>query len=118
MKKLQRHGAAGDRLPAMKPAVISRDSDVMGGAPVFAGTRLPVQTLLDYLGRHHRRFPRRLSRRDAPADQVAEGVWRGLSELRDNPQMTRMSLHALLGAGGVVKELEELLGRVLINPAL
>ena len=33
----------------MIPAVISRDSDVMGGAPVFTGTRVPVQTLLDYL---------------------------------------------------------------------
>jgi uncharacterized protein (DUF433 family) len=33
----------------MKQAVVSRDSDVMGGAPVFAGTRVPVQTLLDYL---------------------------------------------------------------------
>jgi uncharacterized protein (DUF433 family) len=27
----------------------SRDSDVMGGAAVFPGTRVPVQTLLDYL---------------------------------------------------------------------
>ena len=26
-----------------------RDPDVMGGAPVFSGTRVPVQTLLDYL---------------------------------------------------------------------
>jgi len=33
----------------MKQAVVSRDADVMGGAPVFAGTRVPVQTLLDYL---------------------------------------------------------------------
>jgi uncharacterized protein (DUF433 family) len=29
--------------------VISCDPDVMGGTPVFAGTRVPVQTLLDYL---------------------------------------------------------------------
>lgn len=33
----------------MTEAVVSRDPDVMGGAPVFAGTRVPVQTLLDYL---------------------------------------------------------------------
>jgi uncharacterized protein (DUF433 family) len=33
----------------MKQSIISRDPDVMGGAPVFAGTRVPVQTLLDYL---------------------------------------------------------------------
>ena len=28
---------------------ISRDPDVMSGAPVFAGTRVPFQALLDYL---------------------------------------------------------------------
>ena len=33
----------------MNNSVISRDPDVMGGAPVFRGTRVPVQTLLDYL---------------------------------------------------------------------
>ncbi len=33
----------------MKTAVICCRSDVMGGAPVFCGTRVPVQTLLDYL---------------------------------------------------------------------
>jgi uncharacterized protein (DUF433 family) len=29
--------------------VISCNPEVMGGTPVFAGTRVPVQTLLDYL---------------------------------------------------------------------
>jgi uncharacterized protein (DUF433 family) len=33
----------------MEKPVISCDSDVMGGTPVFVGTRVPVQTLLDYL---------------------------------------------------------------------
>lgn len=33
----------------MKSPIISRDPDVMGGTPVFGGTRVPVQTLLDYL---------------------------------------------------------------------
>jgi uncharacterized protein (DUF433 family) len=33
----------------MKRAVISRNSNVIGGTPVFPGTRVPVQTLLDYL---------------------------------------------------------------------
>ena len=33
----------------MEKSVISCDPDVMGGTPVFAGTRVPVQTLLDYL---------------------------------------------------------------------
>jgi uncharacterized protein (DUF433 family) len=33
----------------MKPPMISRNPDVMGGAAVFHGTRVPVQTLLDYI---------------------------------------------------------------------
>ncbi|MDZ4685999.1 MAG: DUF433 domain-containing protein [Planctomycetaceae bacterium] len=30
-------------------ALIVQDADILGGTPVFAGTRVPVQTLLDYL---------------------------------------------------------------------
>ena len=30
-------------------SVVSMSSEVMGGALVFAGTRVPVETLLDYL---------------------------------------------------------------------
>ncbi len=30
-------------------SVISTNPDILGGTPVFAGTRVPVQTLLDYL---------------------------------------------------------------------
>lgn len=33
----------------MQQPVVSRDASVMSGAPVFAGTRVPVQTLLEYL---------------------------------------------------------------------
>jgi uncharacterized protein (DUF433 family) len=33
----------------MDTPVISCNTDVMGGTPVFSGTRVPVQTLLDYL---------------------------------------------------------------------
>ena len=33
----------------MKPAVIETSPDVMSGAPVFAGTRVLVQSLIDYL---------------------------------------------------------------------
>ncbi len=29
--------------------IISSSPDIMGGTPVFAGTRVPAQTLLDYL---------------------------------------------------------------------
>jgi uncharacterized protein (DUF433 family) len=35
------------RLPLEQ--VVSITPDVMSGTPVFAGTRVPVQTLLDYL---------------------------------------------------------------------
>jgi len=33
--------------------VISRSPEVMSGAPVFAGTRVPVQTIIDYLAGGH-----------------------------------------------------------------
>jgi uncharacterized protein (DUF433 family) len=33
----------------MKDPIVSRDPEVMGGAAVFNGTRVPLQTLLDYL---------------------------------------------------------------------
>jgi uncharacterized protein (DUF433 family) len=29
--------------------LIEQTDDILGGTPVFAGTRVPVQTLLDYL---------------------------------------------------------------------
>ena len=33
----------------MESKIISASPDVLGGTPVFAGTRVPLQTLLDYL---------------------------------------------------------------------
>lgn len=33
----------------MSASVLSRDAEVMGGTAVFPTTRVPVQTLLDYL---------------------------------------------------------------------
>ena len=33
----------------MKPTLITRSPEILGGTPVFAGTRVPVQTLVDYL---------------------------------------------------------------------
>ncbi|MGB7070541.1 MAG: DUF433 domain-containing protein [Pyrinomonadaceae bacterium] len=33
----------------MKTQVVSNSKDVMGGTPVFAGTRVPIQTLIDFL---------------------------------------------------------------------
>jgi uncharacterized protein (DUF433 family) len=29
--------------------IIHRDSEIMGGVPVFVGTRVPLQTFFDYL---------------------------------------------------------------------
>jgi uncharacterized protein (DUF433 family) len=37
-------------LAFMRRKIISSTPDVMGGACVFAGTRVPVQTLIDYIG--------------------------------------------------------------------
>jgi uncharacterized protein (DUF433 family) len=34
--------------PAENP--IHSDPDILGGAPVFVGTRVPVRALIDYLG--------------------------------------------------------------------
>jgi uncharacterized protein (DUF433 family) len=33
----------------MKNSIITISPDIMGGTPVFTGTRVPIQTLLDYL---------------------------------------------------------------------
>jgi uncharacterized protein (DUF433 family) len=33
----------------MAQRVVSSSPDIMGGTPVFPGTRVPVQTLLDYV---------------------------------------------------------------------
>ena len=33
----------------MKTQVVSISPEVMGGTPVFKGTRVPIQTLIDYL---------------------------------------------------------------------
>ena len=33
----------------MKDQIIISSPDIMGGTPVFAGTRVPVKTLLDHL---------------------------------------------------------------------
>ena len=40
---------APDYSGAMTRPVISCDPEIMGGTPVCSGTRVPVQTLLDYL---------------------------------------------------------------------
>ncbi len=35
--------------PKTKQRLIVRDKDILGGIPVFAGTRVPVKNLFDYL---------------------------------------------------------------------
>ena len=44
---------AGSRLAVFVMALTSRvvhsDPDILGGTPVFLGTRVPIRTLLDYL---------------------------------------------------------------------
>lgn len=46
---------ASDRIPLLGPwynenvNVIVKNRDILGGTPVFRGTRVPIQTLFDYL---------------------------------------------------------------------
>ena len=37
------------KLIAVKKKLIVSDPEIMGGTPCFTGTRVPVQTLMDYL---------------------------------------------------------------------
>ena len=39
----------GDVFTMAEDKLIQRDRDILGGTPVFKGTRVPVQTLIDYL---------------------------------------------------------------------
>ena len=34
---------------AMKKSLVSRSPEILGGTPVFGGTRVPIQTLIEYL---------------------------------------------------------------------
>jgi len=38
---------------SLQAPVIHRDPDILGGVPVFAGTRVPLRNLIDYLERGH-----------------------------------------------------------------
>ena len=48
-KPLARRAVLSNKGRIMNKRVISVSRDVMGGTPVFVGTRVPVQTLIDYL---------------------------------------------------------------------
>lgn len=39
-------------MPAMT-AIVHSDPEILGGTPVFVGTRVPVRNLIDYLERNH-----------------------------------------------------------------
>ena len=39
--------------PLPGEGMVSQDSDIVGGAPVFVGTRTPISTLFDYLAEGH-----------------------------------------------------------------
>jgi uncharacterized protein (DUF433 family) len=36
-------------MPTQRNEVITKSRDILGGTPVFRGTRVPFQALLDYL---------------------------------------------------------------------
>ena len=36
-------------MPPAKPPFITSTPEILGGTPVFNGTRVPIQTLIDYL---------------------------------------------------------------------
>jgi uncharacterized protein (DUF433 family) len=43
-----------ERHRAMKePSVVRSDPEILGGTPVFVGTRVPVQALIDYIEGGH-----------------------------------------------------------------
>jgi len=42
------------KLPPVKPSsVVHSDPEILGGTPVFIGTRVPVQALIDYIEGGH-----------------------------------------------------------------
>jgi uncharacterized protein (DUF433 family) len=42
-------GTSQESLVGKKPPVVHSDPEILGGTPVFVGTRVPFQNLLDYL---------------------------------------------------------------------
>ena len=38
-----------DTIRIMKSPVVTSSKEVLGGTPVFSGTRVPIQTLIDFL---------------------------------------------------------------------
>jgi uncharacterized protein (DUF433 family) len=40
-------------MPPVPPPVVHADPEILGGTPVFVGTRVPFQALIDYLEGGH-----------------------------------------------------------------
>jgi uncharacterized protein (DUF433 family) len=49
LDKLLSTEPGGQRVMLKDSLILSASPEIMGGTPVFTGTRVPVQTLLDYL---------------------------------------------------------------------
>ena len=49
LDKLLSTEPGGQRVMLKDSLIINTSPEIMGGTPVFTGTRVPVQTLLDYL---------------------------------------------------------------------
>jgi uncharacterized protein (DUF433 family) len=59
---------------------VHSDPDILGGAPVFVGTRVPVRTLLDYL-EHDRSLAEFLDDFPTVAKRLALGVLEHMTQL-------------------------------------
>lgn len=70
-------------------AIIHSDPEILGGTPVFVGTRVPFRNLVDYLERNHRidefldSFPT-VSREQVMA--ALEAAHDAVSALADSPR--------------------------------
>ena len=55
--------------------VVTRDPEILGGEPVFAGTRVPIKSLFDHLEADdfHCSLSRRFSQREAGAGPCLAG---------------------------------------------
>ena len=69
-------------MPPAEPPPVTRDPEILGGTPVFRGTRVPVKNFTDYL---------------AAGDTVEEF-------LADFPTVRREQVAAYLEAGSVLAE--------------
>lgn len=46
-------GASYNHSMSTRSPVVHSDSEILGGTPVFVGTRVPLRNLIDYLERGH-----------------------------------------------------------------